>query len=210
MKAQFKSFNEENPIKIFESPIRMPNTDIRWWQWVTRANFDEKGNIFEYQSVGRDVTQHHQAIEAVQKNVEKLRFSLNEKNKEFEDISESFKLEIEGKNRELDYIKESFKLEINDKNEKIGSLEKLNEEMDKKFKEDSQKVRETLNNHIKELETLKDEDKALKEKLELLEKDFHTKKMEVDNSHKALESEIDFVKKPRKSCKKLLLICKNN
>ncbi len=229
MKVQFQSFSEENSIKIFESPIQMPNKDIRWWQWVTRAKFDEKGNISEYQSVGRDVTQHHQAMEAVQKNVETLQFSINEKNQEFENIKESFKLidekntalqadndsfkleideknreledirgsfklEIEGKNREFDDIKKSFKLEINDKNEKIGSLEKINEDMDKKFKEESQKLMDTLNNQIKEFETLRDEKKALTEKLELLEKDVQTKKMEVDNSHKALESEIDLRK----------------
>ncbi len=212
MKAQFKSFNEENPIKIFESPIQMPNAPISWWQWVTLAKFDKNGNISEYQSVGRDVTQHHHAMEDAQNNVEKLQFSIKEKNKEFEELSESFKsideknsvlqevndsfkLEIDEKNKELEDIKESFKLEINDKNKKIGTLQKLNEDMDKKFKEESQKRMETLNNQIKEIETLRDEEKALKEKLELLEKDLQTKKIEVDNSHKALESEIDLRKK---------------
>ena len=36
------SFNEANPIKILESPIKMPNGDIEWWRWVTKALFDGK------------------------------------------------------------------------------------------------------------------------------------------------------------------------
>ena len=65
IKDQFRSFDEENPIKIFESPTKMFNGVIIWWQWVTRAIFDENGNISEYQSVGRNVTQHREAMEKV-------------------------------------------------------------------------------------------------------------------------------------------------
>ncbi len=35
IKDQFRSFDEENPIKIFESPTKMFNGVIIWWQWVT-------------------------------------------------------------------------------------------------------------------------------------------------------------------------------
>ena len=118
----------------------MPNGDISWWQWVTRAKFDEDGNISEYQSVGRDLTQHHHDMEVIQNKLKNLQFSLEEKNEELNDVQESFKLKIDEKNRKWDVIRESFEMEIKDKTEKISSLEKLNENTSKKFKEESQKA----------------------------------------------------------------------
>jgi PAS domain S-box-containing protein len=40
-----------------EHRIIMPDGDIRWQQWNDRAIFDPAGNIIEYQSVGRDITE---------------------------------------------------------------------------------------------------------------------------------------------------------
>ena len=33
-----------------------PDGSVRWQRWVDRAIYDDTGNIVEYQSVGRDIT----------------------------------------------------------------------------------------------------------------------------------------------------------
>jgi PAS domain S-box-containing protein len=177
IKDQFRSFDEENPIKIFESPTKMFNGVIIWWQWVTRAIFDENGNISEYQSVGRNVTQHREAMEKSQNNIKKLELSLKEKN------------------NELEGLKESFNREILENKVKISSMEKLNEEINRKFQEESQKLKENIKNQVNELESFKDREKTLKETLKLLEKDLKTKTIEIQDSNNALEAEISNRKK---------------
>jgi len=130
MKDQFRSFDEENHIKVFEGPLKMSNGVISWWQWVTRVHFDRDGNISEYQSVGRDVTQHHQAMEEIQNNIQELESSIKEKN------------------NELKGLKKSLNREISDKRTKISSMEKLNEEINRKYQEELQKNKEIIENHL--------------------------------------------------------------
>lgn len=177
MKDKFRSFDEENHTKIFESPIEMFNGTIRWFQWVTKANFDEKGIISEYQSVGRDVTQNHKVMEEIQENIKKLESSLKEKNKE------------------LEWLKESFNREISEKKVKISSMERLNQEINRKFQEESQKLKENIENQANELESFKDREKNLKNTLKLIEKDLKAKTIEIQDSNNALGAEISIRKK---------------
>ncbi|MBN2734946.1 MAG: PAS domain S-box protein [Methanomicrobiaceae archaeon] len=51
-----KGLSPENPLGDIEHPIIMPDGEVRWQNWIDRAFFDDKGNVIEYQSVGRDVT----------------------------------------------------------------------------------------------------------------------------------------------------------
>ncbi len=52
---------------MFPSPrTRMLEGEERWIQWHDYANFDENGNVIEFQSVGRDVTEIRQAREAAE------------------------------------------------------------------------------------------------------------------------------------------------
>jgi PAS domain S-box-containing protein len=45
----------------------------RWQHWTTRAVFDGKNNLVEYQSVGRDITQQRYIREALEKSEKKYR-----------------------------------------------------------------------------------------------------------------------------------------
>jgi len=171
MKDQFRSFDEENHIKVFEGPLKMSNGVISWWQWVTRVHFDRDGNISEYQSVGRDVTQHHQAMEEIQNNIQELESSIKEKN------------------NELKGLKKSLNREISDKRTKISSMEKLNEEINRKYQEELQKNKEIIENQFNELESFKDRERTLKETLKLLETDLKTKTTEIENSNEVLAAE---------------------
>nr|WP_243687250.1 hypothetical protein [Methanobacterium formicicum] len=59
MKVHFQSQGNEDSIRVFEGPIKMASGELRWWQWVTRALYNSSGQIEEYQSVGRDLTEYH-------------------------------------------------------------------------------------------------------------------------------------------------------
>ncbi|TRX70785.1 PAS domain S-box protein [Carboxylicivirga sp. M1479] len=46
----------ENPISVVEHPIILKNGTKKWMRWLDRALVDSSGSIFEYQSVGMDLT----------------------------------------------------------------------------------------------------------------------------------------------------------
>jgi PAS domain S-box-containing protein len=57
IKKFFESLTPENPVDNIEHRIIMPDGNIRWQWWSDRAIFDQDGNVLEYQSVGRDITE---------------------------------------------------------------------------------------------------------------------------------------------------------
>ena len=61
----FASLTKEHPVGDIRHRIIMPDGQVRWQQWSDRAIFDEKENIIEYQSVGRDITEIIHAEEAL-------------------------------------------------------------------------------------------------------------------------------------------------
>ena len=73
IKAFFRSLRQENPVDTIDHRIIMPNGEIRWQRWSDRAIFDEKGQIKEYQSVGKDITDLMRTEEALEKAMEELR-----------------------------------------------------------------------------------------------------------------------------------------
>lgn len=52
----YASFTPDHNSDIIEQRVVMSDGRIVWQRWSTRAIFDEKGSILEYQSVGRDIT----------------------------------------------------------------------------------------------------------------------------------------------------------
>ncbi len=73
VRKHFGSFTCENPTATIIHRIVLNDGEIRWHKWTDRAFFDNNGIIFEYQSVGRDITsQKHTEME-----LEKNRDSLN-------------------------------------------------------------------------------------------------------------------------------------
>lgn len=49
-----------NPVSLIETQVILPNGELRWQQWSNRAILDTRGNIVEYQAVGRDITERKQ------------------------------------------------------------------------------------------------------------------------------------------------------
>jgi PAS domain S-box-containing protein len=74
VKLHFASLTPSHPVESIEHRIMMPGGEIRWQRWNDRAIFDEKGNITEFQSVGRDITDRMQAEEALRESEERYRF----------------------------------------------------------------------------------------------------------------------------------------
>lgn len=72
-KKYLASLCNENPTSSIEHSVLMPNGEIRWQQWSDRAIFDEQGNIVEFQSVGRDITDRKRAEEALTQSEERYR-----------------------------------------------------------------------------------------------------------------------------------------
>lgn len=62
--AEISGLTPESPITISEHRVIVDSqNEPRWHQWIDRAIFDEKGQLIEYQSVGRDITDVKKADE---------------------------------------------------------------------------------------------------------------------------------------------------
>ncbi len=53
------------PTSVVEEETVLPSGEKRWQQWADTAIFDEKGEVLEYQSVGRDITPRKKAEESL-------------------------------------------------------------------------------------------------------------------------------------------------
>jgi len=62
-KEQIMSLSKDNPVSTIEHRFIRPSGEIRWHQWTNRAILDDRGEVMEYQGVGRDVTERKNAEE---------------------------------------------------------------------------------------------------------------------------------------------------
>ncbi len=56
MRRRVEALSFENPVSSGEHHVLRPDGTVDWNEWVDRAIFDERGQLIEYQSVGRDIT----------------------------------------------------------------------------------------------------------------------------------------------------------
>jgi PAS domain S-box-containing protein len=63
VQRHFDARNRENPLETHEQRVIAPNGKICWLEWTKRAIFDEHGNLGEFQSVGKDITERKLAEE---------------------------------------------------------------------------------------------------------------------------------------------------
>jgi PAS domain S-box-containing protein len=54
--SRLKELRPDRPVDTLECRVVTLFGDILWNQWTYRVLYDEKGNVLEYQSVGRDIT----------------------------------------------------------------------------------------------------------------------------------------------------------
>ncbi len=70
---RIESISRENPMVEFESKIVLPDGRVRWNRWTHTGFFDTDGELIEYQSVGKDITERKAAEELLLKEKAFLR-----------------------------------------------------------------------------------------------------------------------------------------
>jgi PAS domain S-box-containing protein len=65
VRTHFESLTFENPVVSYEHQVFAPDREVRWQRWTDRALFDEKGKLYQYQSVGIDITESKKAENAL-------------------------------------------------------------------------------------------------------------------------------------------------
>ena len=205
------SFNEANPIKILESPIKMPNGDIEWWRWVTKALFDGKGNIKELQSVGHEITEQRNREAELNSNINWLETEIKEKTEYFESTNKSLEAALTERNREKVVLEDlSKKLEnmVNETSSEFSktkkiletsivehkiaeeslnyTIEKLEKELDETRSEFDKTVRKLQNELKKSMKAEED----INEKYQVLEVQFNDVSREFSSTKTDMESEI--------------------
>jgi len=70
------SLSKENPVASNEERVILPNGELRWWHWNNQALFGDRGQLVEFQAVGRDVTARKEAEEKLRESEERHRVLL--------------------------------------------------------------------------------------------------------------------------------------
>ena len=60
-RQKLSRLNRQYPVLIYECSTKNASNLITWYQWITRAIFSKKGQLMEYQSLGRDITKHRKS-----------------------------------------------------------------------------------------------------------------------------------------------------
>jgi len=75
--AKFAALSPSTPVITDQHWVVGPDGTPRWHEWTDRGFFDEKGRLVEIQSVGRDLTEEHEAEEQLVRNEERYRRLFN-------------------------------------------------------------------------------------------------------------------------------------
>ncbi|WP_421658149.1 PAS domain S-box protein [Leptothermofonsia sp. ETS-13] len=91
----FSSISRENPVVTYEHQVMLPSGEMRWQQWVDRAIFTSSGELFEIQSVGRDVTSQKTAELALQQLNHELELRIEEQTAELKQVLNYLSFHVE-------------------------------------------------------------------------------------------------------------------
>jgi len=73
MLRSIEALSADHPFFHTENRVVLKDGSTRWHQWSHHALLDDEGNVSEYQSVGRDITERKQAEENLLKSEERYR-----------------------------------------------------------------------------------------------------------------------------------------
>jgi PAS domain S-box-containing protein len=70
MREFLNGFTPDDPVATSEHRVIRNDGEQRWHQWTDRAIYDSEGNLLEFQSVGRDISERKRTEEALQRSEE--------------------------------------------------------------------------------------------------------------------------------------------
>ncbi len=114
-----KSLSREKPVMTHEHPVFMPNNKIGWQQWTNRAIYSKRGDLIEYQAVGRDITERKEIENALKARERELDI----KTRNLEELNTALKVLM--KKMEEDKIQREEKILVNIKELIKPYLEKI-------------------------------------------------------------------------------------
>jgi|GEM_PF-1327887 len=76
VRQKFLNLTAESPSITYEHHAIAPDGKVVWQEWTDRALMNESGQIIEYQSIGRDITDRKRVEETLRKNETRLRKAL--------------------------------------------------------------------------------------------------------------------------------------
>ncbi|KQC10613.1 MAG: hypothetical protein APR55_08925, partial [Methanolinea sp. SDB] len=88
MNRAISSLGPDNPIAVFECRVNHPDGQIQWNSWTARALYDDWDNLLEYQCVGRDNTEKHEAAAKINRYIREMEF-LAQASRDFRDMDET-------------------------------------------------------------------------------------------------------------------------
>ena len=77
VKQKVLALSADNPMSVVEHKLMLSNGKVKWLRWLDRALLDSNGEVFEYQSVGMDLTQTKQTELQLIKHRNKLNALVN-------------------------------------------------------------------------------------------------------------------------------------
>lgn len=95
-----ESLKSGQPFYVLEQEIKTLNEVSIWYEWVFRGLKDENGDIFEYQAVGRDISERKKTQQILQEARDRLELSVQ---KRTEELSKK-NLELTLLNRNLNMV----------------------------------------------------------------------------------------------------------
>lgn len=94
VQTQVGSLSLQTPVVTYEHRVIMPDGRVRWQRWTDRALFDEDGNVQEYASVGRDITEQKHAVDELHRLNSELEMRIQERTLALSQANESLTTEV--------------------------------------------------------------------------------------------------------------------
>lgn len=153
MKEYLGSFYEAEPVKILESPIKMPDGNLQWWKWATKAYYNDDGNVAEYRSIGYEVTNERELEGELNNTIDILEKKVSDNAEYYESSNKSLETKLNAKIDELQLLNRKFQ-ELESEFKKTSKvLVKYKEDL-KVAKEDNKDMEKI---HIENVDGLKKE-----------------------------------------------------
>lgn len=92
--AAFNSLDESNQVVTYEHRVILPDGSLRWQQWTYRLVFLGDGELLEYASVGRDITERKNAEDELRRLNLELERRVHERTDALSKANESLRNEV--------------------------------------------------------------------------------------------------------------------